>query len=184
MDYHAPWWEPPGFLLEKPDIGFITNETAYHIPVAIKLAKSGLDLFIEKPLSNIMKNVKELTKLVEIKKLVTLMGCNLRFDKCIKEIKHLVDQQTIGKIISVKVECGTYLPDWHHDENYSNSYAAREELGGGVVLTCIHELDYLFWFFGEIKEVFSMTGKFSNLKINASDLSAIILRFHTRTPYV
>jgi len=166
-------------LLEKPDVGFITNETAYHIPIAIKLAKAGLDLFIEKPLSNNMRNVKELEKIVKAKKLVTLMGCNWRFDKCIKGIKHLLDQKTIGKIISVKVECGTYLPDWHPDEDYSKGYAARKELGGGVVLTCIHELDYLFWFFGEIKEVFSMTGKFSNLKINASDLSAIILKFNT-----
>ena len=43
-------------LSEKPDIGFITNETAYHIPDSIKLAKVGLDLFIEKPLSDSMKN--------------------------------------------------------------------------------------------------------------------------------
>ena len=28
-------------LLEKPEIGFITNETVNHIPIAIKLAKSG-----------------------------------------------------------------------------------------------------------------------------------------------
>ena len=34
-------------LLEKPDVALITNETAFHIPMAIKMAKSGLDLFIE-----------------------------------------------------------------------------------------------------------------------------------------
>lgn len=164
-------------LLEEPDIGFITNVTSKHIPIAIKLAKSGLDLFIEKPLSNNMKNVNKLQKLIESKKLITMMGCNLRFHRCIKEIKHIIDKKTIGKIISVQVECGSYLPDWHPYENYSKSYASRDKLGGGVVLTCIHELDYLFWFFGEIKEVISMTGKFSDLKIDASDLSAIILKF-------
>ena len=164
-------------LLEKPNIGFITNVTSDHIPIAIKLAKFGLDLFIEKPLSNNMTNVKKLVKIVEREKLITLMGCNLRFDECIKEMKYLIDKQVIGKIISVKVECGTYLPDWHPYENYKNSYAAKEEFGGGVVLTCIHELDYLYWFFGETQEVFSMTGKYSNLKITASDLSAIILKF-------
>ena len=45
-------------LLEKPDIGFITNETINHIPIAIKLAKAGLHLFIEKPLSNSTSNLK------------------------------------------------------------------------------------------------------------------------------
>ena len=44
-------------LAEKPNAGFITNETAYHIPVSKKLAKSGLDLFIEKPLSNSLKSI-------------------------------------------------------------------------------------------------------------------------------
>tara|TARA_B100000745_G_C20136265_1_gene389485 strand:+ start:195 stop:1181 length:987 start_codon:yes stop_codon:yes gene_type:complete len=164
-------------LSEKPDIGFITNETVFHVPTAKKLAESGLDLFIEKPLSNSMKNVKDLAKIVKEKKIITLMGCNLRFDRCIKKIKSLIKQKTIGKIISVKVECGTYLPDWHPYGNYSESYAGRDDLGGGVVLTCIHEIDYLYWFFGEIKEVFSITGKFSDLKIKSSDLSAIILKF-------
>ena len=164
-------------LLEKPDVAFITNETVHHIPIAIKLAKVGLDLFIEKPLSNKISNVKTFSKIVETKKLITLVGCNLRFHRCINEIKNLIDQKVIGDIISVKVECGTYLPDWHPNEDYSKSYASRDDLGGGVVLTCIHELDYLFWFFGETQEVFSMTGKYSNLKITASDLSAIILKF-------
>ena len=164
-------------LLEKPDVGFITNETIHHIPIAIKLAIVGLDLFIEKPLSNKISNVKTFSKIVKTKKLITLVGCNLRFHRCINEIKNLIDQKVIGDIISVKVECGTYLPDWHPNENYSKSYASRDDLGGGVVLTCIHELDYLFWFFGETQEVFSMTGKYSNLKITASDLSAIILKF-------
>tara|TARA_B100001167_G_C16774479_1_gene310200 strand:+ start:2422 stop:3414 length:993 start_codon:yes stop_codon:yes gene_type:complete len=164
-------------ISEKPDVGFITNETAYHIPVSKKLAQSGLDLFIEKPLSNSIKSVSELVKIVKMKKLITLMGCNLRFHDCIKKMKSLIEEEKIGKIISVQVECGTYLPDWHPNEDYSKGYSARDDLGGGVVLTCIHEIDYLYWFFGQVQEVFSITGKFSNLKLKSSDLSAIIMRF-------
>ena len=55
-------------LSEKPDIAFITNETTYHIPIAKKLAKLGLDLFIEKPLSNKIKDVKEVV--IPIKQVV------------------------------------------------------------------------------------------------------------------
>ena len=47
-------------------------------------------------------------------------------------------------------------------EDYKKSYASKKELGGGVVLTCIHEIDYMYWLFGDIKEVFSLTGKFSD----------------------
>ena len=164
-------------LAEKPDIGFITNETLHHVPISKKLANAGLNLFIEKPLSNSTKSVSELIKIIQTKKLVTMMGCNLRFHECIKKIKSLIEQEKIGKILSVQVECGTYLPDWHPNEDYSKGYSARDDLGGGVVLTCIHEIDYLYWFFGEVQEVFSLTGKFSNLKIKSDDLSAIIMKF-------
>ncbi len=164
-------------LSYNPIIGFVTNVSNQHIQTSMSLANTGCHIFIEKPLSNSLKNTEKLLNIVKKDKLVTSMGCNLRFHSCIKKIKFLLEEKTIGKIISVKAECGTYLPDWHPYENYSKSYAARDDLGGGVVLTCIHEIDYLYWFFGDVKEVFSMTGKFSDLKIQSSDLSAIILKF-------
>ena len=73
-------------LKEKPTIGFITNETAYHIPTAIKLAKAGLDLFIEKPLSNSTKGIKTLQRITKEKKLIVQMGFHMRFHKCIIKI--------------------------------------------------------------------------------------------------
>ena len=67
-------------LKENPDIGFITNETKFHISIALKLAKQGLDLFIEKPLSNSLKQIDLLQKVVNKKKLITQIGCNWRFN--------------------------------------------------------------------------------------------------------
>jgi len=56
-------------------------------------------------------------------------------------------------------------------------YAAKKDLGGGVVLTQIHEIDYLYWFFGDVKEVFSITGKFSDLELDVDDTSSNLIRF-------
>ena len=164
-------------LKEKPDIGIIANVSNLHIPTAIKLAKAGVDLFIEKPLSNSLKQTKELAVLIRKKKIITQMGCQFRFHKCIKEIRQLILSKKMGKVISVRVECGSFLPDWHPYEDYTKGYAARDDLGGGVVLTNIHEIDYLHWFFGEVLEVFSVTGKYSDLKISADDLSVSIIKF-------
>jgi predicted dehydrogenase len=50
-------------------------------------------------------------------------------------------------------------------------------MGGGVTLTCIHELDYLYWFFGKPIEISSFIGKFSDLGISADDLASILLKF-------
>tara|TARA_B100001765_G_scaffold161972_1_gene105799 strand:+ start:67 stop:1053 length:987 start_codon:yes stop_codon:yes gene_type:complete len=167
-------------LSEKPDVGFITNETVYHIPASIKLAKVGLDLFIEKPLSDSMKNILTLNKIVKQKKLVIQMGYNLRFHKCINKIRQLVKQKKIGRIISIQAENGSYLPDWHPSEDYRKGYAGKKRLGGGIVLTQIHDVDYLYWIFGNPKSIFSFTGKFSNLDISVEDYSASIIQFKNK----
>jgi len=165
-------------LKENPDVGVITNETSLHIPIAIKLAKEGLDLFLEKPLSNSLKDVEKLRAIVKKKKLITQMGCNLRFHPCIKKIKSLIDQQKIGKIISAQVQNYGYLPD--HAEDYRNSYAGRKDLGGGVILTQIHEIDYMYWFFQEVENVVSMSGKFSALDVTAEDYMSSLLQFKNK----
>ena len=164
-------------IKEKPDIGIISNESSYHLKVATKLANAGVDLFIEKPLSSSLVGTKELLGIIRKNKLITQMGCQLRFHKCIKEIKQLISSQKLGKIISVRAECGSFLPDWHPSEDYRNSYAAKKELGGGVILTNIHEIDYLYWFFGEITEVFSIAKNSRSLKISVDDFAVGILKF-------
>jgi len=167
-------------LKENPDIGVIANETSLHTPIAIKLAKEGLDLFLEKPLSNSLKDIEKLCAIVKKNKLITQMGCNLRFHPCIKKIKNLIEQQKIGKIISAQVQCCSYLPDYHRWEDYRKSYAARKDLGGGVILTQIHEIDYMYWFFQEVENVISMSGKFSDLDVTAEDYAPSLLKFKNK----
>ena len=167
-------------LKENQDVGVVTNETSLHIPIAIKLAEEGLDLFLEKPLSNSLKGVEKLRAIVKKKKLITQMGCNLRFHPCIKKIKSLIEQEKIGKIISAQVQNCSYLPDFHRWEDYRKSYAARKDLGGGVILTQIHEIDYMYWFFEEVENVVSISGKFSKLDVTAEDYVSSLLRFKNK----
>jgi len=162
---------------EKPDAAIISNVTSKHIEIAIKLAKNNINLFIEKPLSDSLKHVKELSNIVLKNKLITMIGCNLRFHEAIKKIKEIIDNNQIGKPISCQVENGSYLPLWHPDEDYRKSYSSRKDLGGGVVLTCIHEIDYLYWIFGKINEITAVTSKISNLDIKSEDYAVIIAKF-------
>ena len=163
----------------QPDVVFITNVTSAHIPTAKIFAKKGIHLFIEKPLSSSLKDIDDLSSIIKSKKLITMVGCNLRFHKAIISIKELIDKGQIGRILSVKAENGSFLPDWHPWENYSQSYTAQKKLGGGVVLTNIHEIDYLYWFFGMPKEVFSFTRKLSDLKV-FEDFSSIIMNYKNK----
>ena len=160
-------------LLHKPDIGFVTNETSLHVDTAIKLANNGMNLFLEKPLSHSMKNVNKLQKIIKKKKLITQIGCHMRFHPCIRKIKNILEKNSLGRILSVDIESSSYLPDWHPYEDYRFGYAARDDLGGGISLTSIHEIDLLYWFFGMPQKVFSIIGKFSDLKVKTDDLSVM-----------
>ena len=160
-------------LLHKPDIGFVTNETSLHVDTAIKLANNGMNLFLEKPLSHSIKNVNKLQKIIKKKKLITQIGCHMRFHPCIRKIKNILEKNSLGRILSVDIESSSYLPDWHPYEDYRFGYAARDDLGGGISLTSIHEIDLLYWFFGMPQKVFSIIGKFSDLKVKTDDLSVM-----------
>ena len=164
-------------LKNQPEIGFVCNTSNLHVQTAIKLAKNRCHLLIEKPLSNSLKNITTLLSLVEKNKIITLMGFNLRFHPCLIKVKQLLAKNKIGRVIYVDAENGSYLPDWHPKEDYRKSYSSQKTLGGGVVLTCLHEIDYLYWLFGNVKEVSAITGKFSDLEIESEDLSSISLRF-------
>ncbi len=162
---------------ESPSIAFITVPNSLHIKYALEAAKRGCHLFIEKPLSHNLRNLNSLFNVIKQKKLITFVGCNMRFYWAISKIKHLLEKNTIGKLISARIEAGQYLPDWHPQEDYRKMYSSKRALGGGVILDAIHEIDYTCWFFGEAVNVMSMYGKLSNLEIETEDIAEIILKF-------
>ena len=54
---------------------------------------------------------------------------------------------------------------------------ARAELGGGVILTLSHEIDYLYWLFGGVADVTAVTARAKNLEMKPESIAEIALRF-------
>ena len=162
---------------ENPDIAFVTNETSYHTKVSNKIAKAGIDLFIEKPISSSKDDLQELQKNIKKKRVITLVGCDHRFHPCLDKIKKIIDGNRLGRIYSAQVESSSLLSDWHPYEDYRKGYSAQKKLGGGIATTMTHEVDFLRWFFGDVKEIFSITKKVSDLEITVDDISAMTMVF-------
>ena len=162
-------------LKQKPDVAIIANPTRLHISAALEAANLGCHLFIEKPISASLEGINKLEAIVEKKGLIVLVGYQLRFHPCLQLIKELLSQRRIGELISVYSEFGEYLPNVHPYENYREGYAARKDLGGGVLLSLSHELDYLQWLFGMPKRLFALGGKLSMLEIDVEDTSSILM---------
>ena len=100
-----------------------------------------------------------------------MMGFQLKFDPIILKLKYLIKKNNIGKIYSIDINHGEHLEDFHPYENYNISYAAKKKLGGGVLLSQIHELDYLYFIFEnfKLKVLNSISYKISDLDIDVDD---------------
>jgi predicted dehydrogenase len=164
-------------LAEGPQVAFVCNPSSLHIPVALKVANAGCHLFIEKPLSHNPDGIQQLISVVRQKGLVGYVGYQMRFHPCLRRVHDLLAQSAIGQVLSVQAEVGEYLPGWHPYEDYRQMYASRRDLGGGVILSQIHELDYLYWFFGLPRRIFTLGGHLSSLEVDVEDVANILMSF-------
>lgn len=162
-------------LAARPDAVLVTNPSSLHIPVALEAARAGCHLFIEKPLSHSLDGVEELIALTESKGLVTFVGYNLRFHPCVRALRETLQRQGLGPLLAARLEVGEYLPAWHTYEDYRQMYASRRALGGGVVLSQIHELDLVYWLFGMPRRLFAVGGHLSCLEVDVDDTASILL---------
>lgn len=161
-------------LEREPDAVLVCNPTSLHMQVSLKAAAAGCGLLIEKPLSHDESQVDELIELVNRRQSVALVGYQMRFHPCLLRLKDLLAAKAVGRIVAVNVEVGEYLPGWHSYEDYRQMYASRADLGGGVVLSQIHELDYVYWLFGLPRRVFAVGGHLSRLEIDVEDVGSAL----------
>lgn len=164
-------------LRHNPDAVIISNPSSIHLDIALPAAEQGCHLLVEKPLSNNLDRVNALTSVVTRSGSRVLMGFQFRYHPGLIHVQDLISSGAIGRILSTRASWGEYLPAWHPWEDYLNSYSARSELGGGVILTLCHPLDYLRWLIGEVDAVWAFSGKLGDLALEVEDTAEIGMRF-------
>jgi predicted dehydrogenase len=165
-------------LAEQPSAAFICNPSALHLPVALAAAEAGCHLLIEKPLSDRKDGVDALIETVDRNGLCALVAYQLRFHPALRLVHNRLSAGAVGPIVALNAQIGEYLPGWHRYEDYRGMYASRRDLGGGVILSQIHEFDYLYWFLGLPSRVFALGGKRSSLEIDVEDTVSTLMDFH------
>ena len=163
-------------LSHHPDGVIIANPTALHLDAAIPAAEAGCSVFMEKPISDNSDRLPDLRKALKQNGGRFQMGFQFRFHPGLNRLKELIEAGRIGRPLSFRAEWGEYLPGWHPWEDYRLSYSARKDLGGGVLLTLSHPLDYIRWLFGSPQRIWGMNGKISGLETDADDIAEIGLQ--------
>ncbi len=164
-----------------PMIAVIASPATFHISTALALAELGVHLLIEKPLSASMTGVVKLLETCKKQNLVLFTGYNLRFLPSLQHFRVLLSEGAIGRILSIRVEVGQYLPSWRSGSDYRKGVSARRELGGGALLELSHELDYLRWIFGEIEWIKATLSRQSDLDIDVEDSAHLVIGFATES---
>jgi predicted dehydrogenase len=164
-------------LNEQPDVVLVTNPTSLHVGAACRAVRAGAHVLVEKPLGHSLDGVAGLLDMASRTGRQVMVGYNLRFHPGLVRLRDLLQQQAIGRVISVRAEVGEYLPDWHPLEDYRHGYSGRRELGGGAVLTFSHELDAVCWLLGAPSRVVALAAHASSLEIDTEDVAEILLQF-------
>jgi predicted dehydrogenase len=162
-------------LAEQPNIAFICNPSSLHVPAALACLCAGCDVFLEKPVSHTFDGVLELLAAAEKHRSVVMVGYQLRFHPCVRAVAEILERHLLGRILAVRAVVGEYLPGWHPYEDYREMYASRSDLGGGVILSQIHEFDYLYALFGLPRRIFALGGHWSRLEIDVEDIASILM---------
>ena len=164
-------------LSERPDVVFVCTPTHLHAEGAIAALAAGAHVFIEKPIAVTLDDADRIVDAVEAHDRVVMVGCNMRFHPGVAAIKRAVDDGIIGRPLVARAEFAQYLPSWRPEKDYRKTYSAKVATGGGIILECVHEFDYLRWIGGEITGVAGSAAKVSELEVDGEDTADIALRF-------
>jgi predicted dehydrogenase len=160
-----------------PEAVIVANPTSMHMEVAIPAAEAGCHLLLEKPVSHSLERLDVLQQAARKSGSKILVGFQFRFHPTLNKAREIIQSGALGKVLTVHAHWGEYLPQWHPWEDYRQSYAARAELGGGVIVTLTHPLDYLRYLLGDVESLWSFNGHISPLDVDVEDVAEIGLKF-------
>lgn len=157
----------------------VANPTSLHVPVALQALRAGCHVLLEKPLSHDLDGLAALSAAQAAGPGRVLVGFQWRFHPGLRAVKRWLEQGRVGEVVQAQACWGEWLPGWHPGEDYRRGYAARAELGGGVLLTLCHPFDYLRFLLGEVESVSAECARRSGLELDVEDTAIVTLRMRS-----
>lgn len=153
----------------------VASPSSVHLDQARAALATGARVLVEKPLAPSTDGLDELVAAAGDRLMV---GYNLRLHEPVQRVAALVGDGSVGTVSAVRLWFGAWLPDWRPDVDYRTTYSARADLGGGILLDAIHELDLLVWLAGD--DAFTVVGavvaRLGPLEIDVEDTVKALLR--------
>jgi predicted dehydrogenase len=146
-------------LLDQPDIVFLCTPNHLHVPMGLQAIESGVDVFVEKPISDSLDEARKLVNAAASAGRFLQVGYMLRLDDGLRKMKEVVDGDGIGQLVGGRAMVGTYI-------TLLNAKSPdRDKRPYSLVVDYTHELDFIRWFFGEVADVTAMSARLGDLEL-------------------
>jgi predicted dehydrogenase len=134
-------------LARPMGVAVIATPAPMHVPQAIALARRGIPLLIEKPLSVSLEGTHELKSIVGERHLLAGVAYVYRAHPVLAEMRQAIRSERFGKPVELVFVAGQNFPSLR--PGYRETYYARRETGGGAVQDALtHGLDLGQWLVG------------------------------------
>jgi predicted dehydrogenase len=168
--------------IDDVDAVIVASPTSLHLGHLRTAVEAGRHVLIEKPVATTSAGLDDLVTQASARGLVAGAGHQFRYEPGLMKIRDVVREGSLGTILAVEAHQGEHLADYHPDEDYRTGYAARSDLGGGVLRTQIHHIDVLEWIFGPLVRVYASGGHVTDLEIDVEDSASYLFRSDAGTP--
>lgn len=164
-------------LTTVPQAVLICTPNSDHLASLARVLAWQVPVFIEKPLCvAVTEQLDTLEAQIESKKIPTMVSCNMRFHPGLQIVRRMVQSQEFGRVLHFRFEFGFDLRQWRPWQDYRQSYSARKDLGGGILLDAIHEIDLAQSIFGSLQIEFLRNSNVGHLGIETEEIAELAVR--------
>ncbi|NLK08652.1 MAG: Gfo/Idh/MocA family oxidoreductase [Firmicutes bacterium] len=165
--------------LEAGDIDVIHIATSHdmHPVIAIDAMKRGIHVLTEKPMAITLDEADDMIKTAEETNVKLGVIFQTRYVKGCMDIKKLVDEGKLGKIIAARSYLSWSRPDSYYAQ--SDWKGTWDKEGGGVLIDqAIHSIDRTVWLIGdEIEWIEGTMGNRGHAAVNVEDVAEAAIKF-------
>ncbi len=176
-EFGIPVYNSVDEMLSSPDIHVVSicTPSGLHTPLAIKAARAGKHIVVEKPMSINLKECDELIEAVEENRVKLTVISQLRFSPAVARIKEAVERGALGRLLTGDIYMKYYRSQEYYDRSGWRGTWAMD--GGGALMNQgIHGVDLLQYIMGPVKSVFAHTRTMVR-KIEVEDTASALLEF-------
>jgi UDP-N-acetyl-2-amino-2-deoxyglucuronate dehydrogenase len=174
----ADWYTDYQEMLKRKEIDIVSiiTPSGTHADLAIKAARAGKHVIVEKPMEISLEKAQQMIDACCEHHVKLSVISQHRFDASTVRIKEDIDSGHFGKMVLGQASVNWYRPQSYYDT--SKWRGTMEMDGGGVLINqAIHTIDLFQYFMGEVESVYAHTAILAHEGIEVEDVAVATVKF-------